>query len=80
MRKSYFEIIRDVLRYELPKDNKNMQVDSQIMEMKMEIDEDFPRQLNGDKKSCGFFMLQGVTDLMRYGTICFQKLSLPTVK
>ena len=66
--------------HELLKDSTNAQAKERILAMTMDADDEFPRQAKSDVKSCGFFMLQGVMDLMKHDEIIFHNLNLPIVK
>jgi hypothetical protein len=80
MRTAYFELIRTALLHELLKDSANVTAKRVIEEMKLKVDQSFPAQSTSDKKSCGFYMLRGIADLMQHGEVVFKEGDMGEVK
>jgi hypothetical protein len=48
--------------------------------MSIIVDESFPCQDRSDKVSCGYYMLQGISDLMKFDKITFKTENLQEIK
>lgn len=79
MKAHYLEIAKKVLINELIKDTRD-NIKKMIQAMTLTVFSGFPIQENNDKSSCGFFILQGIADLMKYGQINFVSKDLPFIK